>query len=316
MNAVEGCFVGVDLGGTGSRAVSVVNGELAIAKDVPSALLGAGGEDERVERLQRLIKDVVPADTDLNAVGIGASGPVDVRTRVIHNSATLPWFSGFPLVDRLERRLAAPVGIDNDAVAAAFGEYSVGAGARSNRMLMVTLGTGVGAAMLIDGRPFRGADGAHPEGGHIPIGGDSEPCYCGLTGCFEQLASRTALQKSLSVALGGVPLGKELIGNAVSEAPKNAAVRRVFFEYAGAVARGLGALHSLYQPHATVIGGSAAVCLPLIIDDLYRGLQRSPEFSVDVELRGATLGDNAGSIGAAMEIARRGSGPTADILEG
>jgi glucokinase len=304
VSALAPCRVGVDLGGTGSRAVGVVDGQVVVSRDVRSAELGAGTEAERADRLAQLIRDVVPAGAELTAVGIGASGPVDVEAGVIHNAATLPWFTGFPVVAALRDRLGVPVGIDNDAVAAAFGELSA-VGVPSDRFLMVTLGTGVGVAMLVDGQPVRGADGAHPEGGHIPITSDPERCYCGLTGCFEQAASRTTLQQRLSEALGGVETGPGLIADAMALAGDDERVRAVFHDYAAAVGRGLAALHTLWQPRVTVIGGSAAVCLPLIRDDLDRALARSEDYHVEVELRGAALGDDAGAVGAAMSIAPR-----------
>lgn len=302
MSSASECLVGVDLGGTGSRAIAVVGGEVVAALDATSAELGAGTEPERVERLARFIEEVVPAGASLTAVGIGASGPVDVYAGVIHNGATLPWFTGFPVVERLRERLRVPVNIDNDAVAAALGEYSAGAGRHSDRLLMVTLGTGVGVAMLVDGRPIRGADGAHPEGGHIPISSDPERCYCGLTGCFEQAASRTTLQRMLSAAMGGAATERGLIAEAMSRASDDERVAAVFRDYAAAVGRGLAALHTIWQPRVTVIGGSAAACFPLIRDDLYRALDRSADYRVAVELRAAALGDNAGAIGAALTI--------------
>jgi len=297
------CRVGIDLGGTGSRAIGVIGDEVVAAADVPTAELGAGSEAERIDRLARLVGRVVPSGAVLSAVGIGASGPVDVHAGVIHNGATLPWFTGFPVVDQLRDRLQVPVGIDNDAVAAAFGEHVAGAGGQSDRLLMVTLGTGVGVAMLVDGQPVRGADGAHPEGGHIPITSDPERCYCGLTGCFEQSASRTTLQRRLSVAMGGVDTDRGLIDVAMTRAEEDERVHAVFRDYAVSVGRGLAALHSLWQPRVTVIGGSAAVCLPIIRDDLLRALERSEDYEVEVDLRSATLGDNAGAIGAAVTIA-------------
>ncbi|OII07264.1 ROK family protein [Curtobacterium sp. MCBA15_005] len=303
MSTAPVCRVGIDLGGTGSRAIGVIGGEVVAAADVPTAELGAGSEAERIDRLARLVGRVVPSDAVLSAVGIGASGPVDVHAGVIHNGATLPWFTGFPVVDQLRDRLQVPVGIDNDAVAAAFGEHVAGAGGQSDRLLMVTLGTGVGVAMLVDGQPVRGADGAHPEGGHIPITSDPERCYCGLTGCFEQSASRTTLQRRLSVAMGGVDTDRGLIDVAMTRAEEDERVHAVFRDYAVSVGRGLAALHSLWQPRVTVIGGSAAVCLPIIRDDLLRALERSEDYEVEVDLRSATLGDNAGAIGAAVTIA-------------
>ncbi|MCY1693783.1 ROK family protein [Curtobacterium sp. SL109] len=302
MSAPAVCRVGVDLGGTGSRVIGVVDDEVVAAVDVPSAELGAGTEADRVDRLAQLVERVVPSGADLAAVGIGASGPVDVAAGVVHNSATLPWFTGFPVVDQLRARLGVPVGIDNDAVAAAYGELRAGAGTQTDRLLMVTLGTGVGVAMLVEGRPVRGADGAHPEGGHIPISSDPERCYCGLTGCFEQAAARSTLQRRLSEAMGGVAADRTLIAEAMTVAEHDERVRAVFRDYAVAVGRGLAALHTLWQPRVTVLGGSAAICLPLIREDLLRTLDRSEDYRVDVDLRAAVLGDNAGAIGAALAI--------------
>jgi glucokinase len=298
------CQVGVDIGGTGTRAIAVVADEIVRAKDMPTAQLGRGPESQRIDNLAQLIQDVVPTGTKMTAVGIGASGPVDIANGVINNSATLPWYTGFPLVEGLENRLQVPVGIDNDAVAAAFGEYSMGAGEHADRLLMLTLGTGVGVSMLVGGEPFRGANGAHPESGHIPISSDPERCYCGLTGCFEQCASRTTLQKHLSEALEGREIERNLIVAAMNEASANRRVRAVFDEYAAAVGRGLASLHTVYQPTVTVIGGSAAVCFPLLEDGIHRALERSTDYMVDVSIRAATLGDNAGAIGGALQIAR------------
>jgi glucokinase len=298
------CRVGVDIGGTGTRAIAVVADEIVSAKDMPTAQLGSGSIPQRLDHLAELIGDVVPEGAEMAAVGIGASGPVDIAKGVINNSATLPWFTGFPIVEGLEDRLHVPVGIDNDAVAAAFGEYSMGAGERADRLLMLTLGTGVGVSMLVAGKPFRGANGAHPESGHIPISSDPERCYCGLTGCFEQSASRTTLQKRLSEALAGRGIDRNLIAAAMQEASANRRVRAVFDQYAAAVGRGLASLHTVYQPTVTVIGGSAAVCFPLIEEGIHRALERSTDFMVDVSVRAATLGDNAGAIGGALQIAR------------
>lgn len=159
--------------------------------------------------------------------------------------------------------------------------------------------------MLVDGQPVRGLDGAHPEGGHIPVSNDDDfRCYCGLTGCWEQHASRTALQRTLSVAMDGAEASKELINNAIRVAPSKERVRQAFAEYGAAVGRGLASLHTVYQPRVTVIGGSAAVCLPIIQDKILATLSRSNEFYVPTELRTAQLGDNAGAVGAAFQITK------------
>lgn len=296
-----GCRVGLDLGGTGTRAVAVVDGSVVATRDVLTASLGEGSAEERIEALAALVETV--ATGGLVSVGIGASGPVDIASGIIHNSATLPWFSEFPLTGPLAERLGVRVTIDNDAVAAALGELHEGAGEGVDRMLMVTLGTGIGVAMLVGGAPVRGRNLAHPEGGHIPISSDPEPCYCGLSGCWEHLASRGALQRALATVLGAEVPPKDLIAVGLQRAQHDASVMRVFEAYAALVGRGLGALHTLFQPAVTVIGGSAALALPALLPTLQAGLRRSPDFAVDVEIRVAALGDAAGAVGAALAIA-------------
>ncbi|MBO0880201.1 MAG: ROK family protein [Mycobacterium sp.] len=294
--------VGIDLGGTGTRALAVVNGAVVGAKDCLTAVLAEGSVPARMDRLAEMVRNVIPNGGTLVAVGMGASGPVDVHTGIIYNDATLSWFSGFPLVRGLESRLGVPVAIENDAVAAALGEYCGGAGSGCDRLLMVTLGTGVGVAMLLDGRPWRGVNSAHPEGGHIPVGDDGICCYCGLTGCWEQQASRHTLQRMVGDVLGSRPSSSGLLTEAARAAPNDRRLEEAFFTYGRAVGRGLVTLHTLYQPRTTVIGGSAATCFTLFEHGIREALRRAPEFEVDVDLRPAALGDSAGAIGAAVML--------------
>ncbi|CAL9674991.1 ROK family protein [Streptomyces sp. enrichment culture] len=292
--------VGLDLGGTGVRGVARRDGVTIATAQGLSAELGAGIVPERVGRLADLVTGLLPPGTTPAAVGIGASGPVDKDAGVIHNQDTLPWFSDFPLTALLQARLGVPVAIDNDAVSAALGEQAAGAGQHYGRMLMITLGTGIGVAMLVDGRPVRGLNGAHPEGGHLPVTAEPDACYCGLTGCWEQAASRTALQRMLRARLGADHPLRETMNRGIAAAVTDPSVRDIFVEYGVLVGRGLAALHALYQPEVTVIGGSAAPCLPLFAEGMGRSLRRSGPFTVPTEVRSAQLGDHAGAVGAAV----------------
>ncbi|MFJ6690546.1 ROK family protein [Streptomyces sp. NPDC091294] len=292
--------VGLDLGGTGIRGVARRDGATIASAHALSAELGAGPVPERVSRLAHLVTGLLPPGTAPAAVGIGASGPVDNSAGVIHNQDTLPWFSDFPLTTLLRARLDVPVVIDNDAVSAALGEHAAGAGRHCDRMLMITLGTGIGVAMLINGRPVRGLNGAHPEGGHLPVTADPDACYCGLTGCWEQAASRGALQRMLRGRLGDGHPPRETVGRGAEAAATDPSVRGIFHQYGLLVGRGLAALHALYQPELTVIGGSAASCLSLFAAGMNQALQRSAPFAVPTRIRPAELGDDAGAVGAAV----------------
>jgi glucokinase len=162
--------VGVDLGGTGTRIVTLDRDDAVLYQvSGPTSTGSAGAVSGLVSSIA-----IAAAGRELCGVGIGASGPVDPHG-IIRNTETLPAFSDIQITPVVTERLGVPCVIDNDAAAAASGEYACGAGRGSTGLLVITLGTGVGVAALASGRPFRGADGAHPEAGHIPTGGPPLP---------------------------------------------------------------------------------------------------------------------------------------------
>lgn len=297
-------YAGVDIGGTGIRVVIWGDGRSLESLSVPTASVSTGAPLERVARLAALIRGLLPAGARLAAVGVGASGPVDVGRGVIENDYTLSAFSGFPIVAALEGILGCPTVIESDAVVAAVAEHRVGAGRGATRMVMVTLGTGIGVSLLIDGAPFRGRFGAHPEGGHIPVVSRSQRCYCGITGCWEQVASRTALQASLGPLLPPGTAPDRLLADAAAAAVTDHAIRAVFTAFGGLVGRGLCSLQSMYMPDVAVLGGSAAAHLELFRDGLDRELERPADFIAPMSVRGAML-EEAGAIGAALLAERR-----------
>jgi glucokinase len=232
----------------------------------------------------------VASGLPLHAVGIGASGPVD-RLGLIRNPHTLPAYSDIPIADIVSDHLGVACAIDNDAVTAAIAEHVLGAGRKSDALLVLTLGTGVGVAMVSHGRPVRAADGSHPEAGHLAVNGPPAPCYCGLPTCWEQLASRTALD--------------QLTGNTTAEVASNAragdtAAAAVFHAYGQRVGAGLGTLLTLVKPDRVVVGGGAAQYLDLTGPGIRHSLHRTPGFTSALELRAAELGDLAGAVGAAL----------------
>lgn len=292
--------VGIDFGGTGTRIV-VCEGELVRAsKSLTTAELGTGEISGRVTRLSSLLTDLLPHGSGLKAIGIGATGPVDRTTGIIHNQDTLPWFSDFPLASMLEEKFNVPIVMDNDAVVAAIAEYRLGAAKGNERVLMVALGTGIGVAFLDKGRPFRGPNGAHPEAGHITIQPDGPLCYCGTVGCWEQLASRKALQASLRGLMSQDICERDLIPAAIEAARVSPAIQRELTQYGFNLGRGLSVLQTLYMPDVTVIGGNIAQYLASFGSEFKNSLERRPPFDNSTEVRIASMGDEAGAIGAAL----------------
>ncbi|WP_158781137.1 ROK family protein [Pantoea sp. BAV 3049] len=298
---------GIDIGGTGTRII-LLDGEQEIASEtVPSAWFATLPSVLRAKALVDKICHLLPAGSSLTSLGIGASGPVNNTTEIIENDDTLACFSYFPLVSQLRELLAVPVAIDNDAVVAALGEYHFGAGRESERMMMVTLGTGIGVAVLDKGQPFRTFDGKHPEAGHIPVSSDPVICYCGLQGCWEMLASRTQLQQALQKEIPDLQWGTStfsVLSEMVAARPR---VAEIMHNYGQIVGRGLNTLLTLYGPDITVLSGSAAALLPLYQSGLDAALTRAGGYAVNRKITHSTLGDAAGALGAAILPTLRGT---------
>jgi glucokinase len=269
-------WAGVDLGGTGTRMVVVDEaGEAVAGSTVPTSTF----DDHAVDRLTELIQDLVTGGR-LAGVGIGASGPVDLTTGRINNPDTLPQFTELEVAGDIQRALGVPTWIDNDVVVAGLAETRWGQACGSHALLCVTLGTGIGAVLIRDGAPARASDGQHPEGGHIPVPGAGHPCYCGLPQCWEQVASRTALDR--------------MRNSATSDDAG------LWAEYAERVASGLITLLTLYHPAAVVIGGSVAQHWAELEPSLVESLSRFREFDPAVPLLASDLGERAGALGASL----------------
>lgn len=296
--------VGVDLGATLTRVVAVDSAlNVGPVASAPTAILGAGSPTERIGELIALVERVLPDRSGLRSIGIGASGPID-SGGVIRNPGTLPAFSDLPLVDRLAEHFGVPCHIDNDAVTAAIAEHRCGAGMEASCMVMVTLGTGIGVAVLRDGVPVRGGDGEHPEAGHIPVPGPPDPCYCGLEHCWEQIASRRALERLATWVMDDHEQSDDprnaVAALAARAADSDPAACEALRTYGRAVGHGLATLIAVYRPSRVVLGGSASEHFGHFFTGLRDTIRRSTEFTVETDIVTAVLGDAGGAIGAAL----------------
>jgi glucokinase len=280
-------LLGADLGGTGTRIVlSDETGAVLAHRSTPTTADSATA----VEQLAAALVEV--ADGPVHGVGIGASGPVDADG-IVRNPATLPGYTGVDLVAALGDRFHVPVVVDNDAVTAAYAETRLGAARGVHAVLTVTLGTGVGVAMLTDGRPLRTASGTHPEAGHLSVPGEAH-CYCGRTSCWEQHASRAALQRRVDT------LGLDLdtaYARAMDGDPTTSAI---FAAYGTAVGNGLADLLTVLGPDLVVLGGGGARYLDIYRPALERALAQVVDCYTPTRVVPAVLGDLAGAVGAAL----------------
>lgn len=302
--------IGIDVGGTGTKG----------------ALVRSGGEMlERIERTtepQAATKSVIGVAEALaekanelgevpRAVGVGAAGFVD------HSSGSVTFSPNLIYDDRqiataVGIRLGLPVTVENDANAAAWGETIFGAARGHDHVAVVTLGTGIGSGFIIDGRILRGKTGAGAELGHMVIDPAGPPCPCGLRGCFEQLASGSAITRMARAAVQEDPesLMVELAGGADQIEGEHVAAAagrhdesavRVLRRAGRALAIGLSNLVNIFDPEIIVLGGSVVQAgepyLGVARDELARMTTEQRRRPVRVGL--AALGNDAGIVGAA-----------------
>lgn len=240
----------------------------------------------------------------LVAAGIGCTGPVDPVAGLIGDVELLPGWKGYPLAAEIAAGIGAPVRLENDADAAALAELRFGAGRGSERFLFVSIGTGIGGGIILDGGIYRGHNGAHPEFGHHTIAGEPR-CYCGASGCWESLASGPAVARWYNQQREGAEAcdAREIFARA--GAGEELALRTVerFTQY---LAVGLGNLLTLFAPDTIAVGGGVMASAG---DCLERAAQAAPLrarlIPTGCRIVPAALANRAGLIGAAcvaMEI--------------
>ena len=195
--------IGVDLGGTNLR-IAAVDEDAHLLEKVTLGTKVALGRDhvlnDMCEAIQHLSQKY-QANARLLGVGIGVPGIIDMHTGMVRESPNLPGWSDYPVRDEIEKRLQAPVILENDANVAALGEKWLGAGRHVGDMAMLTLGTGVGGGVILNGKIWHGMTGMAGEFGHMTVEAEGQQCGCGNRGCVEQYASATAVVRMAREAI-------------------------------------------------------------------------------------------------------------------
>lgn len=321
MSAADGVLaIGIDIGGS-KVAAGVVGpaGELVERRTLPTPTDRA----EAVESaIVRLVQDLAGRHR-VASVGIGAAGWVDETRRIVRFSPHLAWRNE-PLADRLGARLELPVVLDNDANAAAWGEFRFGAGRGCGTFAMVTLGTGIGGGLVIDGEVYRGRWGVAGEWGHLCVVPDGQICPCGNRGCWEQYCSGEALRREArTLADTGSPLALPLLervgddptairGHHVTSAALagDPACDEILHGVGVWLGRGLAGLAAILDPERFVVGGGVSEAGDLLLAPARAAFARhltGRGFRPLAEIVPARLGNDAGLIGAA-DLSRLAAG--------
>jgi glucokinase len=298
-------IAGIDIGGT-KIAVGIVNrdGRLLARRDGQTG--GAGRYAEALARTVEMLRSTAAeASQEISGIGIGSTGPVDPLTGEIGDVNFFPHWRGENPVRDLGQAFGVSAAIENDADAAALGEAAWGAGRGKKRLLYVTVGTGIGVALVLDGALYRGVDQAHPEIGHHVIDASGPACLCGFNGCWESLAAGPAMVSWIERnAPPDYPHRAELTAKKICElACQGDPWAKCAVEHEGHyLGLGFANLVTLFAPDSILLGGGVMKSADLFLEKIYATIRSSCRFvpREKTELALASLGEDANLIGAAQ----------------
>ena len=236
----------------------------------------------------------------IEGIGVSATGQVDDRAgAVIGTNGKIPHYEGAQIKRDMEAAFGVPVFALNDANAAALGECFAGRAKGVQNVLMVTLGTGVGGGIVLGGKIFGGTRGIAGELGHFTLYQDGPRCPCGKRGCFESYAATTALVRRAKEATGEADMNGRIVFSRAADGDQ--AMLAVLSAWIDDIAAGISGLVHIFNPQMVLIGGGVSAQEALLIAPLRERVLRSvmPRFAECLQLEAATLGNDAGMIGAA-----------------
>lgn len=309
-------YIGIDLGGT-NIAVGIVDdsGKIVIKGSTPTYNERDYTEivSDMADLSKELIKKAGLGISDIKGIGIGTPGSVDAKRGVVVYANNLR-FNNVPLREELGKYFDVPIAVENDANAAAFGEYTA-LKIDSECFVAVTLGTGVGGGIVIDGKIFRGFNGAGGELGHTSLVADGVLCTCGRKGCWEAYASVTALIRQTKVAIEKYPesimneiVAKnrgEVSGRTAFDAAKQGdkAAQAVVDQYVRYVADGIVNVINAFQPEVLVIGGGISREGEYLVEPIRKHCDKfsyTKNGLPSTKIQSAVLLNDAGIVGAAF----------------
>lgn len=305
------CF-GVDIGGTTVKlGLFTTDGEIVDKWEIKTRTENQGEAvlPDIAEALKEKLEEKKIGRDEVEGIGVGVPAPVNTEG-VVQNTANLGW--GYKEVKReMEELSGMRAEIGNDANVAALGEMWLGAGKGRKNIVMVTLGTGVGGGIIIDGKPLVGVHGAGGEIGHLCVNyEETDHCGCGNTGCLEQYASATGITRLANIRLAkddakSVLREQEVSAKTVFDAVKagDAVAKEIAEEFGKYLGHAMANLAAVADPSAIVIGGGVSKAGEVLIEYVEKNFKERAFFAnKDTEFVLATLGNDAGICGAAKLI--------------
>lgn len=312
--------IGIDVGGTNVKIALIDdNGKIIYSNSVPT--YAKMGYEYTVNNIKQAIKDLMKetntTPSDIEGIGFDFPGQVDCKTGVVKLAPNIPGWVNVPIAQMIEDEFHIPTRIDNDVRCAALGELKFGAGRGCENFICITVGTGIGSGIVINGKVVRGATNAAGELGHIKLQMNGGPiCGCGDTGCLEAFASGPAIVamaqdyikggKSTKFREMAAVEGGEITPYMVAKAAEEGdPVAKRIFEIVGEyIGIGLTSVINLLNPERVIIGGGVAESGELLLGPIRKTIKERAMVVAGnaVEIVPAQLGNSAGVIGASMLI--------------
>ena len=305
--------IGIDLGGTSVKYALIDNegvfhfqGKLPSKADISAeAVIG-----QLVTACKETMASAQQLGVTIEGIGIGTPGIVDETNRIVLGGAeNIKGWENLNLADRIEAETHLPVQMGNDANLMGLGETMYGAGQGARNVVFLTVGTGIGGAVVIDGKLFNGFANRGTELGHVPLIANGEPCACGSIGCLEHYASTSALVRRFNKraaeagrSFSGEEINGELIVRLYKEGDKLAT--ECLDEHCDFLGHGISGFINIFSPQRIVIGGGLSEAGDVYIQKVSERAHRyvMADCAVNTRIMAASLGNKAGSIGAASLV--------------
>ena len=312
--------IGIDLGGTSVKYALIDNegvfyfqGKLPSKADVSAeAVIG-----QLVTAINEVKAFAQEKDYKIDGIGIGTPGIVDCTNRIVLGGAeNINGWENIHLADRIETQTGLPALLGNDANLMGLGETMYGAGQGATHVVFLTVGTGIGGAVVIDGKLFNGYANRGTELGHVPLIANGEPCACGSVGCLEHYASTSALVRRFSqriidagISYPDEEINGELIVRLYKQGDKIAQLS--LEEHCDFLGHGIAGFINIFSPQKIVIGGGLSEAGDFYIQKVSEKARSYaiPDCAVNTQIIAAALGNKAGSIGAASLVFTQLSAP-------
>jgi glucokinase len=308
-------YAGIDLGGTKILAV-VLDEQGTILNKSEASTNASEGPESVIQRMFDLIQRCLAPEHELASIGVATAGTLNAKEGIVAYAANLGW-NQVPLGIRLQQEFGVPVNLENDANAAAYGEWAAGAGKGTKNCVYITVSTGIGAGVISSGRLIRGRDSSASELGHITIDWNGPRCPCGNVGCMELYASGTAIARraqqlatdspeqaaTLMNAANGGPITSRHVAEAASAGDELSA--GVLREAGRALGTGLVSIIHMVNPEVIVLGGGAANIGAPLLEPMNQAISDLgiTSMTAGVKIVSPLLGKEAGAIGAALLVA-------------